>query len=115
MGGNLFIDDERLPPDDGREWFVARNMGEVIDYIQAFGIPRYISFDHDLGDMLALDDNGIPLGNGYTIAKYLVYLDMYSKEYKFPSDFSFYVHSQNPIGAENIRCYLNNYLNVKGN
>ncbi|MCT7433516.1 hypothetical protein [Aliarcobacter cryaerophilus] len=33
--------------------------------------------------------------------------------YKFPNDFSFEVHSANPIGRNNINSILNNYLLFK--
>lgn len=102
---NLFIDDERVPPDDGREWIIARNHQEVIEAVeQRNSVPSYVSFDHDLGEF--------GNGDGYKIAKYLVDLDLYT-DLKFPADFSFYVHSQNPIGKANIEGYLNNYLKVK--
>ena len=69
----------------------------------------YISFDHDLGD----EDDG---ETGYDYAKRLVEMDMDTDfpKYKFPDDFSFYVHSQNPIGKANIEGLLNGYLKHKG-
>lgn len=103
MTWNLFIDDERDPPNDGREWVIARSGREVMNYFLNLGMPSYISFDHDLGR----DE-----GTGYDIAKLLVDIDMKTPHdvYKFPADFDFYVHSQNPIGKANIEAYLNNYL-----
>ena len=103
MTWNLFIDDERDPPNDGREWVIARNGIEVMNYFLNLGMPSYISFDHDLGR---------DAGTGYDIAKLLVDIDMKTPHaaYKFPTDFDFYVHSQNPIGKANIEAYLNNYL-----
>jgi len=105
MTWNLFIDDERFPVDEpGMFWEIARNHNEVVKLIEEKGMPSYISFDHDLGDF----ENG----DGYKIAKYLVDLDLYT-DYKFPENFNYYVHSQNPIGKANIEGYLNNYLKFK--
>ena len=33
--------------------------------------------------------------------------------YKFPDNFSFNIHSANPIGRNNINSILNNYLKFK--
>lgn len=105
----LFIDDERLPPDDGQEWRIARSLTEVASIIGEFGPPTFISFDHDLGE----DEP-----TGYDIAKKMVAGDLGElQETEFamglPQDFSYYVHSQNPIGAENIRKLLDNYLRFR--
>lgn len=101
---SAFIDDERMPawnaPDD---MLIARTIDEVEDLISDLGMPPFISFDHDLGKDEA---------TGFDIAKRLVELDMDGVA-KFPSDFSFYVHSQNPRGKENIEQYLGAYLNFK--
>lgn len=104
MTWNLFIDDERFPPNDGREWVIARNFAEATSQVFSKGFPSYISFDHDLGN------NEM---TGYDIAKTLVEIDMDDRKCKFPDDFKFYVHSQNPIGKKNIESYLNNYLKYK--
>ncbi len=108
----LFIDDERFPPDDGQEWKVARSYYDVGNLIYEYGMPSYISFDHDLGEKQK---------TGYDIAKWLVQLDMdsdelddFGKRYPFPDDFEFYVHSQNPVGKKNIETYLLNYLDFRG-
>jgi hypothetical protein len=105
----LFIDDERFPPDDGQEWRIARNQTEVTSIIGEFGPPNFISFDHDLGEKEP---------TGYDIAKKLVAGDLGELggtefERGLPTDFSFYVHSQNPIGAANIRTLLVNYLTFR--
>jgi len=102
MTYKLFIDDERSPIDN--QWVIARTMQDVISAVALYGMPQHISFDHDLGE---------DQPDGYQIAKFLVDLDVLSDNNKFPEDFSFYVHSQNPIGKRNIECYLNKYLEVK--
>ena len=109
MTYSLFIDDERFPPDDGRAWQIARNQTEVASLIKELGPPSFISFDHDLGDEEP---------TGYDIAKKLVAGDLGELEGTefergLPTDFSFYVHSQNPVGAENIRLLLDGYLKFR--
>jgi len=105
----LFIDDERFPPNDGQEWRIARNLREVASTIGKFGPPNFVSFDHDLGEEEP---------TGYDIAKKMVAGDL--GELKgtgfdrgIPKEFSFYVHSQNPIEAENIRNLLDSYLSFR--
>jgi len=121
MTWNLFIDDERNLEDvtwapwevrekyRNEEWVIVRNGIEATYAIaERKSYPSYISFDHDLGD----EDDG---ETGYDYAKRLVNMDMDKDfpNYKFPEDFSFYVHSQNPIGKANIEGLLNNYMKHK--
>ena len=117
MSWNLFLDDERTLEEvkwvswqvqekyRNEEWKIARNHQGVIDLIEEFGYPQYVSFDHDLGDF-------IPNGDGYQIAKYLCDLDM-NTSYKMPENFDFCVHSKNPVGKTNIESYMNSYINFK--
>lgn len=102
----LFIDDIRTPPDDS--FIIARNTDEAKRLIEEYGVPVLISFDHDLG----MNENGDIIPNGYDFAKWLVEMDM-DGIYKLSKNFDFMVHSQNPVGAENIRGYMNNYLETK--
>ena len=104
MTWNLFIDDERFPPNDSREWVICRDNFEVFDRIEELGMPSYISFDHDLGEHT--------LWTGYSIAKRLVEMDMQGID-EFPDNFNYYVHSQNPVGKANIEGLLNGYLQAK--
>lgn len=106
----LFIDDERFPPDDGRPWRIARTEAEVASILREHGPPEFISFDHDLGD-------GEP--TGHDIAHKLVNGDnglMPRSPYAtgLPENFSFTVHSQNPVGARNIEALLFRYLEFRG-
>ena len=96
----MFLDDERFPPDDGAEWIIVRDWDEVQTAVKTHGMPSFISFDHDLGD-------NIP--TGYDIAKSLADMEM-DGDIVWPDAFSYYVHSQNPIGKENISGFLDNYL-----
>jgi hypothetical protein len=103
----LYLDDERYPdynPLDNDRWRIARNFDDAVWYVRTYGMPMYISFDHDLG---------APQNRtGMDFAKWLV---DYMLDNDIPVDLlAFRVHSQNPIGAENIRMYLNNFIANNG-
>lgn len=98
MTYKLFIDDERFPANDG--WTIARSSQEAIAMIIEYGMPYFISFDHDLGG----EDTAI------RVIRWIIdsFLD---GNLEIHPDFDFYVHSQNPIGAENIRKLMTGFLN----
>jgi hypothetical protein len=91
MGWRLFIDDERMPVRED-EWFIARDYNDARCLVLRHGVPIFISFDHDLGDG--------PTGAAF--ADWLIGF-MLNEMWKFPNGFDYYVHSQNPVGAANIR------------
>ena len=99
---NLFIDDlrdaEKYYPGEG--FIVVRTCEEAISYVQQHGLPRFVSFDHDLGDTESEVEK-----TGYTFAKYLIEY-MFDNNIKEP--FQYYVHSANPVGLKNIESYLEN-------
>lgn len=98
MHYNLFLDDERNPGKDFPPGlsYVVRSYDEAIDYVNNYGLPAFISFDHDLGEE----------ETGYDFAKWLV---DYCIILDIKPTFNFYVHSQNPIGKTNIEELLNNF------
>ncbi len=98
----MFIDDERMPSKS--DFIIVRSVNEAQEKISQLGVPNFISFDHDLGD-------NVP--TGADLAKWLVEKDLDHNGDFLPKDFSFYVHSQNPIGKGNIEGLLNQYLEVK--
>lgn len=90
---NLYLDDLRPTPEGFDRVY---NYEEFILYIEKNGLPDIISFDHDLG-----------IGNsGYDCAKWLVDYCL-DKNLQLPK---YLVHSQNPVGKENIEYLLNNFL-----
>jgi hypothetical protein len=131
MSYNLFLDDARTPemasfyvlPVEERpkymklHWITVRDFDQFREYILRHGLPRTVSFDHDLAQ------EHILLGHsrfanweayyketdremtGYDAAKWLC---DYCYEYKVPLP-ECYVHSQNPVGAKNILSYLKNF------
>ena len=102
----LFLDDIRtvdMVYDKSleNEFDIVRTYDEFVNYIINNGLPKFISFDNDLG----LDEKGNLAPDGYAAAKWLVYesdLDVRDLEYK--------VHSANPVAAEQIKGLLNNYI-----
>lgn len=89
---NLYLDDLRQTPSGFARVY---DYDEFVSFILTNGMPDFISFDHDLG-----------LGKtGFDCAKWLV-------EYCLDNQVSlpeFFVHSQNPVGKENIEGLLNNF------
>ena len=88
----LYLDDLRVTTEGFDRVY---NYADFVEYITQNGLPDFISFDHDLGE----DESG------YDCAKYLV-------EYCIEHNLSlpkFSVHSQNPVGKENIERLLNNF------
>lgn len=95
----IFLDDERDPVTD--DFIVCRNASEFADVVLKAKKIEFISFDHDLGEVV----------NGMQCAKLLADYDMSMDFLK--EDFTFYVHSQNHVGAENINKFLTDYLEKK--
>lgn len=96
MPWKLFIDDERYPVQD--DWIIARSSQQAI-ILCAKGLPTEISFDHDLGG----DD---------TSMLFLTWLvdALIEGTHSIPTDFKYSVHSQNPVGAENIKQRMDGIL-----
>ena len=119
----LFLDDIRVPYDvfkttinpifeNNEDWAIVRDYHQFVNYITKFGLPDFISFDHDLSYEHYLEENqsDIEYGSliektGYDASKWLVNYceenDLYLPD--------FYVHSANPVGKKNIECYLENF------
>ena len=99
MKWKLFLDDERYPLDN--TWHIARNFNDAVWYVNTMGIPYEIAFDHDLGSPQNM--------TGYDFAKWLcIYIE--DHELDIPKNFVYTVHSQNPVGAENIKRYMKSFL-----
>ena len=98
----LFLDDERYPPTGSdRHWVICRTVNNAIACVKARGFPNFASFDHDLAN----EDRAIDF------VKWCIEKDLDSGGKLIPAEFQFTVHSENPAGAENIRCMLENYIN----
>lgn len=122
----LYLDDVRDPhPSHGFD--VVRNFAEFVSYIISNGIPDVISFDHDLGENHELlqgqqwsaypelvEKGEVNLNEfgetGYDIAKWLV---DYCRENNLKLK-EVFVHSMNPVGAQNIINIINPFLSEIG-
>jgi hypothetical protein len=125
----LFLDDVRIPKDAiglvpdkhnrfyfSNDWDVVTNYDDFVEYIELNGVPKFVSFDHDLGDTAmdeyfrnvatngTLDYDNIEEKTGLDCAKFLV-------EYCADENQSlpeYLVHSANPVGKRNIEGFLEN-------
>ena len=109
MSYNLFLDDVRNPNKflkDVRTWIVARNYSEFTETIRRNGLPKFISFDHDLADehytQHSTDYRGCKEKTGYHCALWLIEYCMSLSE-SLPE---WQVHSMNPVGKMNIKLVL---------
>lgn len=105
MSYTLFLDDERWPSAamyaSTPNLLVVRSVEDAKLNIELRGWPEHVCFDHDLGYQQP---------TGMDFAKWLVDQDM---ETPWMDDFTFSVHSQNPVGAKNITALLMQYLEVR--
>lgn len=127
MSYYLFLDDERFPQDvtwvklPPHKWTIVRNYKDFVRTIEAKGLPKAVSFDHDLGHehyntihymtkpgQGVIDYSSFKEKTGYDAAKWMV---DYCQEKKLALPKEIYVHSMNPIGARNILQYLESYEN----
>lgn len=100
MTYKMFLDDERQPVDED-DWVIVRSFAAATDYVIRNGYPDFVSFDHDLGDG----------PNGHKFALWMIERDLDVGD--MPENFDYYVHSQNPVGASNIRSVMDAYLDFK--
>lgn len=129
----LFLDDVRFPKDAAylvtshvglffqEDWYIVRNYDEFVQWITKFGLPDFVSFDHDLADEhyqdLFSDENwskpdaqthfqydNYREKTGLDCAKWIVDWCVDNKQ-KLPQ---YLVHSANPAGRKNIQSYLDN-------
>lgn len=101
MGLRPFTDEERnviIESRKSKTIDIARSYEEAI---QLLSKKKYdmIMFDHDLGEN---EQTGESLKSGKDVANWI----SRNLNYKF----LFYVHSANPIGRENIRSYLSQWM-----
>lgn len=109
MTYSMFLDDVRdpcwvYPHIDSSQWQVCRSAAEAQSVSVDLGCPVWISFDHDLGEHIP---------TGFDFARWLINSDLDHQGKWMPADFSFEVHSANPVGAANIKGLLDNYLRTR--
>lgn len=94
------------PPDTAflGPWKIARSVDEAFELLDNFGLPTFVSFDHDLCDPR-------PEYTGLTVAQEIVDRDMVSGT--LPDNFAYEVHSWNSQGGPRIAGLLKGYLSEK--
>jgi hypothetical protein len=120
MTWTLFLDDIRFPEDVRYDYnfgtyrgvIICRSMDDAVWCVKQYGLPTFISFDHDLADVHYETGDGEK--TGYTFAKWFCDYIM-DNSLDIPEGFSYHVHSMNPVGAENIRAYMKNFLEYYDN
>lgn len=135
MNTHLFLDDIRNPIDAfaytkdsiylEREWVIVRNYEEFERYLQKRSFPEVISFDHDLApshytpehlwdDYEASkkwQDAQVHIEKtGYDCARKLITYCDYN-QIRLPRCL---VHSQNPVGRDNIQNLLSEFVKRRG-
>lgn len=97
----LFLDDERFPIySDKYDTRIARTVEVAMAIIKEKGLPIRISFDHDLGT-----DTGTGLDFAKALADYIM-----DNNLALPDNFSYTIHSQNPVGSANIKSFMESFL-----
>lgn len=92
----LYLDDLRPTPENYERVY---DYDEFVNFSNENGVPDFISFDHDLGEGKT----------GFDCAKFVVEFCLDNGI----SEINFQVHSQNPVGKENIEKLLDNFNRVK--
>lgn len=127
---NLFLDDVRQPIQCfgytknkiyvSEEWVIVRNYDAFVKCVTENGLPELVSFDHDLAEphyhesmykdgkvyMKYLET--VSEKTGMECVKWMVnYCLDHGKS--FPN---WFIHSMNPVGAENMESYITSFLKV---
>lgn len=120
-GYNLFLDDMRVPEKvtwvilPSVEWKIVRNYADFCWFIEKYGLPNVVTFDHDL----SLEDADTFVSSGRKVVDYNQYREKTGLHCaKFLIDYcvkngkplpEWYVHSKNPVGKERIEQELEAY------
>jgi hypothetical protein len=128
MSYNLFLDDDedRIPHNLSWidlplvDWEIVRSYNAFVKIIKQKGLPQRVSFDHDLADQhyqefTRASMSGDPIRynymkekTGYHACKWLI---EYCLDKKLPLPECF-IHTQNPIGRQNIQSLIDSYRKV---
>jgi len=122
--GRLFLDDIREPSHAYsythnsvymEEWDIVRDYTQFVMYIEKYGVPDKISFDHDLADFHYnvqenIDYNEFKEKTGFHCAKWLIEYCMETRQ-DLPKEI--YIHSMNIVGSKNIESLFKTYFKHK--
>jgi hypothetical protein len=88
---DLPLDPPNADPAVLGNWKIARSFAEADQLFAEFGLPFFVSFDHDLADGK----------DGIAVAHRMIEIDMDSFGGEISRHFRFEVHSGNRVGREN--------------
>ena len=94
----LWVDDMRRPPSE--DWFWIKSVNEAIAVIKMYDRNLYrsdtilIDLDHDAGDFAKYGGD------------YIKILDWLEREGIVDTGYFFHLHTQNPVGRENMRAII---------
>lgn len=113
---NPFTNEHKRTPPGYENIIWVKNKFEFMRHLDLHGLPDAVSFDHDLADEHYLPESwgsydGYKEETGLDCAKYLINYCL-EKNKDLPTC---YVHSQNPIGSENILLLLDSFKIYKNN
>ena len=96
----LWLDDLRKVPEDTEEehYECARTFFEFKSWITTNGMPDVMDLDHDLGTSMM---------TGMDCLKFAISTHCENSDMNLPE---LRIHSQNPVGCENMQCLYNNYI-----
>lgn len=100
----IFLDDEREPVETG--WTIVRTVKEAQEACRR-GLAEIteISLDHDLGES----------GTGMEFVNWLICADNSGEIGRLRDDVKFRLHTQNPVGRDNMAGTLSGYfLRLRG-
>jgi hypothetical protein len=119
---NLFLDDYRIPEEAHQymlnkiyltyDWVVVENYDEFVDCVTKMGMPRCVSFDHDLSELDYSEqetptyDDLLREKNGFHCAKWLI---DYAIDNNVDIPEEIHYHSMNPVGRLNMKSLFETY------
>ena len=96
----IFLDDIRIPPNDGNEWILVRDIDSAMRLLIEAWYCRnddiVLSLDHDLG----LDENGKDLPDGNDLVKKME--EMVATDPSFRPKLQLHVHSDNCVEIQQM-------------
>lgn len=101
MNYTMFLDDEREPSlhliASTSNLAICRNYDDAVATVKKLGMPDHVCFDHDLGQYSK---------TGHDFAKWLI---QYALTLPTSPEIKYSIHSQNPVGAANIKGLIDGY------
>lgn len=124
----LFLDDRRHPadviPGDMLSRYHSDNLVLIWAttpemakwYVEDFGLPEFVWFDHDLGEKPAEgwshSEDEFALGEEITAMQWLNWLRDETRFIQNEPPFGYMIQSSNPVGQQNIMSFMDSWVKV---